>query len=404
VAWANQEYEERSPMALPETTTAILMGGIPAHNAALYHRMRFLVGDPTALIELAGAGGKPRTILILRDIELQRARQHARADQVACPADFTPPSGLSGDREIATAQAAAECLRRHGVDQVRADRSLPLLYAEIVRQEGILVECDRELGVIDRRAKDEQEIAWLQQSQYDTEQAMRMACEMIANAAVDDQGLLIMDGARLTAERVRAAIDRFLLDRGYANPPAIVAPGAQGADCHELGSGPIATGEPVIIDIFPRHRQTRYHGDCTRTVVHGTISEAVGRMHEAVLAAKQAAEGATRAGVTGEQVHVAVSNVMTRRGYRMGIPPDPECATHCAMTHGTGHGIGLDVHEPPLLDKNGPELVAGDALTIEPGLYCPQVGGVRVEDMVIVTPQGCHNLNTLPTGLDWRSE
>jgi Xaa-Pro aminopeptidase len=379
------------------------MGGVPALNAALYHRTRFLVGDPTAFIELVEADGGATTILILRDIELQRARHHARADQVACPADYIPPSGLSGDRETATAQAAAECLRRHGVQRVRADRSLPLLYAEIVRQQGILVDCDREMGVIDRRAKDEQEIAWLREAQHDTEQAIRMACEMIAGADADDEGWLIVDKERLTAERVRVAIDHFLLDRGYANPPAIVAAGPQGADCHELGSGPIATGQPVIIDIFPRHRQTRYNGDCTRTVVHGTIPEALKRMHEAVIAAKQAAEAATRAGVSGEHVHAAASDVITRRGYSMGISAgEDDAATRCAMTHGTGHGIGLDVHEPPLLDKNGPELVVGDALTIEPGLYCPAIGGVRVEDMVIVTAHGCENLNLLPMGLDWR--
>jgi Xaa-Pro aminopeptidase len=126
-------------------------------------------------------------------------------------------------------------------------------------------------------------------------------------------------------------------------------------------------------------------------------------MHEAVIAAKQAAEAATRAGVSGEHVHAAASDVITRRGYSMGISAgEDDAATRCAMTHGTGHGIGLDVHEPPLLDKNGPELVVGDALTIEPGLYCPAIGGVRVEDMVIVTAHGCENLNLLPMGLDWR--
>jgi Xaa-Pro aminopeptidase len=385
-----------------EPGTAVLMGGIPAYNAALYHRIRFLVGDPVVYIQWLDTTGKSRSLLILRDIELQRARRHARADDVAAPADFPPAGGLSGDRETATAQAAAECLRRHGIRRVFADRSLPLLYAEIVREQGIAVDCDRELGLTDRRSKDEQEIAWLREAQRDTEAAMRMACELIARADVDHQGMLVVDNEPLTAERVRGAIDHFLLERGYANPPAIVAAGPPGADCHELGKGPIATGQPVIIDIFPRHRQTRYNGDCTRTVVHGAIPDAVARMHEAVLAAKQAAERATRAGVSGEQVHQATSEVMIRRGFQMGLPAEGDSADRCAMTHGTGHGIGLDVHEPPLLDKNGPELVAGDALTIEPGLYCPQIGGVRVEDMVIVTRDGCENLNILPTGLDWR--
>jgi Xaa-Pro aminopeptidase len=338
----------------------------------------------------------------LRDIELHRAGQHARADQVACPADYAPAEGLSGDRETATAQAAAECLRRHGVRRVVADRSLPLIYADIARAAGIEVQCDWQLGVTDRRSKDEQEVQWLREAQADTERAMRMACEMVAHATADASGRLLVDGTALTAERLRAAIDHFLLDRGYANPPAIVAAGPQGADCHELGSGPIHTGQPVIIDIFPRNQITRYNGDCTRTVVHGAIPDELLRMHQAVVAAKQAAEAATRAGVTGEQVHEATCRTMLRHGYRMGLPGPDDPPTYCAMTHGTGHGIGLEVHEPPLLDKKGPPLLVGDALTIEPGLYCQQIGGVRVEDMVIVTADGCENLNTLPTGLgEW---
>ena len=150
-----------------EPAAAILMAGIPASNAALYHRIRFLVGDPAAYMQLLDSSGKAKSILILRDIELQRARRQARADQVAAPAEFAPESGLSGDRETATAQAAAECLRRHGIRRVWADRTLPLLFARIVQEAGMAVECDPELGVIDRRAKDEQEIAWLREAQRD---------------------------------------------------------------------------------------------------------------------------------------------------------------------------------------------------------------------------------------------
>jgi Xaa-Pro aminopeptidase len=388
-------------MAAAYARTAVVFGGIPALNGALYHRVRFLVGDPTALIELVDGAGEHYSVFILRDIELERARQFARADEVACPADYAPESGLSGDRETATAQAAAECLRRHAVRSVIADRTLPLIYADVIRRQGIDVECDWELGVADRRSKDEQEIAWLREAQADTEQAMQLACQMVARAHADRTGLLYVDGAVLTAERVRAAIDHFLLDRGCANPPSIVAAGPQGADCHDLGSGPIRSGQPVIIDIFPRNQRTRYNGDCTRTVVHGEVRDELRRMHAAVLEAKQAAERTARAGVTGEQVHVATCEVIERLGYGIGLPGAEDADSYCAMTHGTGHGIGLDVHEPPLLDKQGPTLLVGDALTIEPGLYCRAIGGVRVEDMVIVTASGCENLNRLPTGLEW---
>lgn len=382
-----------------QITTAIVMAGIPQTNASLYRRIRFLVGDPTALIEFHHADGRRQSLLILRDIEMARARQHAHVDRVACPADFTPPSGLSGDRETATAQAVAQCLRQAGVQEVIGDRTLPLIYADLVRDAGVQLRCDLELGVADRRQKDAQEIAWLREAQAATEGAMEMACRMVGRATADADGCLVFGGEALSSESVRQAIDLWLLARGYENPVSIVAGGPDGADCHHRGTGRLRTGQPVIIDIFPRNRDTLYYGDCTRTVVHGTISDDVRRMHQAVVAAKAAATATVRAGVTGEAVHQAALSVIQSHGFRFGRPQDGDDS--CAMTHGTGHGIGLDVHESPLLDINGPELVVGDALTIEPGLYDKRVGGVRVEDMVIVGVAGCESLNHLPEGLDW---
>jgi len=159
----------------------------------------------------------------------------------------------------------------------------------------------------------------------------------------------------------------------------------------------------VIIDIFPRNRQTLYNGDCTRTVVHGDTPPAIAEMHAAVREAKATATAAAWAGATGETVHRATIEAIRGRGYQVGLPPQDAPASYCALTHGTGHGVGLAVHEPPLLDFNGPELLAGDVVTIEPGLYRRDLGGVRIEDMVVITESGCENLNRLPEGLDWRS-
>ncbi len=381
-------------------TNATIMAGIPAINSALYRMLRFNVGDPVALIQIP-RDADTTSIFILRDIEMHRARKHARVDEIACPADFTPDSGLSGDRETATAQAAAECLVRNGITSVVADRTLPLIFAELIRQRGIDVVCDTDMGVSDRRAKDSQEIAWLQEAQTATETAMQMACQLIGRASVDANGILIHDGSPLTSERVRNAIDIKLLELGYSNVPSIVAGGSVGADCHDIGTGPLKTEEPVIVDIFPQNRTTLYNGDCTRTVVNGPVSEQLQKMHAAVYAAKLAGEATVKPGVTGEQVHKAVIATIQQHGFDVGIPDETMSDQYCAMVHGTGHGIGLDVHEPPLLDFKGPELVVGDALTIEPGVYSKAIGGIRIEDMVVVTPAGCDNLNRLPQGLTW---
>ena len=351
------------------STPTTIMAGIPAKNAALFHRLRFSVGDPVALIDVKGS-----STLILRDIEMHRAKQHARADNISCPADFEPENGLSGDRETATAQAAAEFLVQNGVSSVVADRTLPLIFAELIRQRGIEVQCDVDLGVSGRRAKDEQEIEWLRQAQRTTEGAIRLACERIANATANADGVLIHEAEPLTSERVRSEVDIWLMQQGFGTIPAIIAGGPQGADCHNLGTGPLYTGQPIIVDIFPEDRKSGYNGDCTRTVVNGDISDELQKMHTAVAEAKQAGQLATRAGVTGESVHQAVIDKIQEHGFKIGIPAENEPNEYCAMVHGTGHGIGLDVHEPPLLDFKGPELVRGDALTIEPGLYSNAIG------------------------------
>lgn len=381
-----------------DVTKAVVMAGVPNVNKSLYHAIRFNVGDPVGLV-ITQRGGAVHRLLIVRDIEMARAKQHAAADAVACPADYEPTGGLSGDRETATAQAVAEAVARAGCDRVIADRSLPLVFTDQLMGRAIAVAYDAALGVTERRAKDEQEIECLRAAQAVTEGAVRLACEMIAGATAERGGALVHDGAPLTAERVRSAIDMHLLEQGYRNPTSIIAPGPQGADCHRSGDGVIRTGEPVIVDVFPECRATRYNGDCTRTVVHGDVPDDIARMHATVVEAKAAATALVCAGATGEQVHHATQRVLEDHGYSMGFQSATSPTT---MPHGTGHGIGLDVHEPPLLDFKGPPLVVGDALTIEPGLYNKQLGGVRVEDMVIVTDRGCDNLNTLPEGLQWR--
>jgi len=380
--------------------TATILAGIPERNLSFYRTIRFRVTDPAALITLPGAG----STLIIRDIEMDRAKKHARADKVFCPRDFAPASGLSGDRETATAQSAAECLKRAGVQRVVTDRALPMIFAHFIAEAGIEVVCDPEMGVLERRSKDAQEVEFLRIAQHATEEAVELACRMVARASAKADGSLHLDNAPLTSERIKQEVDVWLLKRGYDNSPAIVAGGPQGADCHHRGSGTLRTEQPVIVDIFPRSRETLYNGDCTRTVVHGkpgNIPDPVREMHEAVLEAKRAAISATKAGVTGEQVHEATTKVITSRGYKMGLPGPSDPPSYCTMAHGTGHGVGLEVHEPPLLDKGGPALVVGDCLTIEPGLYSHAIGGIRVEDMVIVRQHDCENLNTLHEGLSW---
>lgn len=382
-------------------TSAKLLSGVPGINKAVFWRIRFHAHDPASVIEL----GDGRTVVILRDVELARAAEQIKADEVRVYEDFAPEGGLSGDREIRAAQATAECLAREGVREVTADRSLPLLVAEEIRARGIGVVCDPSLGVLGRRMKTDDEVECLRRAQRATEDVIEWACTTIARAKAMKGGVLEdpeAPGEALTSEHMRRRIEGRLMDAGLAGEHSIVAGGPGGSDCHFGGAGELRTGEPVIVDVFPRDLETGYHGDCTRMVVHGDVPDAVARMHAAVAEAKRVGIAATRAGATGEGVHRAVIGVIEGAGYSMGFPPAGAADGFCSMPHGTGHGLGLDLKEPPLLDLGGPELVVGDAVTVEPGLYMLGVGGMRLEDLVIVREGGCENLNTLPDGLAWR--
>lgn len=386
-------------------TTATLLSGPPDVNKNLRRVTTLGVHDPVSYITLASG----RRVMIVRDVELPRARAAGRAEAVHAYEDFPPTvdgaaGPLSGDREVRASQATAECLVRHGVTRVTADRSLPLLVADEVRARGIEVVCDRQMGVRERRMKDRAEVEAMRAAHGIAESAVRAACELIARAEAAGDGTLLdptRPGEPLTSERVMALITVHLAERGAVSDGHIVAGGADGGDCHEHGRGVLRTGELIIVDVFPRHTASGYHGDCTRTVVHGRVPAEAARMHAAVAEAKAAAFAATRVGATGEDVHRAVMRVMASHGYPMGFPPAGAPKGFCSMPHGTGHGLGLDLKEPPLLDLGGPELLDGDAVTIEPGLYALGFGGVRLEDLVIVRPGGVENLSTLPEGLAW---
>lgn len=378
---------------------AAILAGYADKNASLFRRLGVPLGDPAAWIEIDG-----RRIGLVRDLEMDRVRAAQRVDEVTCPAEHPPGVGLSADRETATAEAATEILRTAKVEQVRVDRSLPYIFAWHLQQAEIVVNYDDQLGVIDRRPKSDLELQFLADAQAVTEDVMRWTCERIARCDVgrDEYGrddALIDDGAVLTSERVRAMVAIEFLKRDFTmSHGAIVATLPLVADCHHRGSGNLYSGHPIIVDLFPCDERTRYWGDCTRTIVHGKVPDVVTKMHAAVVEAKAAATALLVNGNTAQQVHRASEAVLIAHGYptSRGKPTDGP-----SIQHGTGHGIGLDVHEPILLDEGGGELIEHEVFTIEPGLYGRDCGGVRVEDMLVVMKDQPRNLNRLPETLTW---
>jgi Xaa-Pro aminopeptidase len=271
-------------------------------------------------------------------------------------------------------------------------------YADELRARGFRVEPDGKLFAGLRRVKTEEEVSHIEEAQRAVEEACAHAVEILEEAEVSDDGTLFWHGEPLTSEILRSEIDVELLRRGCTSDEGtIAAGGAQAADPHERGSGPLRAGETIILDIFPRDGESRYYADMTRTFVKGEPNEGLQEMYDAVLEAQETALSMIRAGVNGRDVHEKVSDILHDRGYKTGKhdqrPGEPLTE---GFFHGTGHGVGLEVHEAPRVSTADEELKVGDVVTVEPGLYEPGVGGVRIEDLVVVTEDGCRNLTRFP--------
>jgi len=225
------------------------------------------------------------------------------------------------------------------------------------------------------------------------------AAERVLKASTIKSGKLVFDGAVLTSERLKLAIETACLEAGSVSFNTIAAGGDQGCDPHHRGSGPLRANELIIVDVFPRVNDTGYHGDMTRTFLRGEASDAQRKLVTAVRDAQRAALKAIRTGVPGKTVHAAVTTVFTERGFETKHGPQGSVG----FFHGTGHGLGLAVHEPPRMNGTAETpLKAGTVVTVEPGLYYPGIGGCRIEDVVQVTDRGVKMLSRYGYGWELR--
>jgi Xaa-Pro aminopeptidase len=217
---------------------------------------------------------------------------------------------------------------------------------------------------------------------------MKIATELIKKSTVNGN-VLMEKGEILTSDRIKAYIEHALIDAGCTcdGGEPIVACGKRTADPHFSGSGPLFANEPIIIDIFPRLKTERYCADMTRTAVKGQPEKEIKEMYEAVLAAQNSALALVKEGITCREVHNSVCDLFEEKGYETIRKRSKK-----GFIQSTGHGVGLDLHENPHVGDNETVLRKGNVTTLEPGLYDPEVGGVRLEDMVLVLKNGCENL------------
>lgn len=333
--------------------------------------------------------------ILTNELEYGRAKSESRADSVAVGSayDMRELREQYGPTE-AKNRVLQSFLADHDCTAVSVDGRFPLAVADGLRELGVDVVVADEDPIGDIRAvKTDEEVEWIHDVQRANQRSMATAEELLREADVSD-GTLIYEGEPLTSERVKEEIEVALLREGCALDETIVACGADAAEPHNRGSGPLKAGEPIIIDIFPRDKETKYHGDMTRTFVKGEPSENAREWYDLTREAFEAALDAVEPGATGEDVYNATCDVYEDAGERT-LRANP--GTETGFIHSTGHGVGLDVHEGPRVGMGAnEELQPGHVITIEPGLYDPAVGGVRIEDMVVVTKDGYRNLTDYP--------
>jgi Xaa-Pro aminopeptidase len=369
---------------------ALLLVGDSERSADLLYSTGFRAPDPYVFLWT-----RHERLVMVSDLELDRARAQARVDRVLASAQIEAGLRQRGVNEPGSEEVLVALLAALAVQRVRVPAEFPLGLAEALRRAGVGVEVAPSPLFPERQRKSEAEIAAVEHALRAAEAAMAAAVGMIRSAQARPDGLWL-DGAQLTSERVRRTIHRELLDWDCSATGTIVAGGDQGCDPHQEGHGPLRAGESIIIDIFPRSQTSGYFGDLTRTVVWGQAPPALRRLFATVRQGQELALTRIQDGAVGRHVHQAVVDLFAEAGY-----PTGERDGHMeGFFHGTGHGLGLEIHEAPRIGSRGTALSSGQVVTVEPGLYYPGVGGVRLEDVVVVRPGGCQNLTRCPTVLE----
>lgn len=336
--------------------------------------------------------------VLTSSLEYTRAKDDSTADRVIRYAEYGYREHVERtDRDRAKALVLTEYLAENEIETVWVNAEFPLGVAKTIESAGFTLQLDEVDRVAQLRLrKTPEEINHIEQTQRATEKAMAEAEAMLRDARVEGDVLVLGDDV-LTSERIRQRIEMTLIEHGCVLDNCLVCCGADAARAHEIGSGPIRPDINVTIDIFPIHKQSRYAADMTRTFVKGTAPDKIAGWYETVEEAHATALDVIGPGVTGSAVHDAVCDIFEAAGYPT-LRTDER--TEDGFFHSTGHGIGLEVHEGPSLGPDGTTLEPGNVVTVEPGLYEQGYGGVRIEDLVVVTEDGMCNLTDYHTTLE----
>jgi Xaa-Pro aminopeptidase len=376
--------------------TDVLIFGDTMRHPELRHEVPLMLGDPFLYAEKEG-----RAHIVITDFEWPRLQE------AGVEAELISPFALGIDELLVSGkkywqialEMALRGVKHIGVASAVVPHTFPLQLATFLGDNGVELTPDREFFDSRRRVKNETELAGIRRAQRAAEAGMDAARDLFRRAE-QSNGSLLVDGSPLTSERVKLAIQDAFAQHGCTSEEFIVSHGAQSAIGHDMGSGAIRPGEPIVIDLWPKDAETACYADMTRTYCIGDVPEELRDYHRIVKESLDRSLQEVRAGVNGADVFAASCEPFHREGHRTLLNKEPGEVVEDGYFHSLGHGVGLDVHEQPGLARAGEDLVAGDVVTLEPGLYRRGWGGCRLEDLVLVTRNGAETLTQYPYDLE----
>ncbi len=368
----------------------LMMYAASEHDSNLYYAVKFSVPDPFPYFRVGG-----KDIILMSDLELGRAQKQAKVDEVLSYSDIQLKARAAGTEKPGVADVTAFFLKSKKARKVLVPDNFNVGLADALRKRGIDVESKPDPFFEERVSKSKEEVKMITQSLRHTEAAIHKLEDLLRASKIVGKKIFYR-GQWVTSELLKKVLNVSMMENNCVGSHTIVASGNQGCDPHNEGTGTVWAHQSLIVDVFPRSGDTFYYADITRTFVKGKASPALKAQYEAVKVAQEKGIRMVAPGVNGKDVHNAIRRDMESKGYKT----ERRNGTMVGFFHGTGHGLGLDVHEPPRVNASDHVLKKGEVVTVEPGLYYPGVGAVRIEDLLVVTPKGHQNLTVYPKKLE----
>ncbi|MCK9589858.1 MAG: Xaa-Pro peptidase family protein [Terrimicrobiaceae bacterium] len=336
-----------------------------------------------------------RRLLLLSDLEFDRGRQQAKVDRVDSFSEIEEKARDGKKKKPAYARVIAAWLRANKTRGVVVPADFPLGLSRLLKKEGVRLKPAKGSFFPEREKKSLREIHAIEAAIRIAEAGMARAIDVLKSAVPRKDGCLVLGRRILTSEILRAEIETTIVRAGgEARGDTIVAGGNQACDPHERGTGPLRANELIVLDIFPRDARSGYYGDITRTVVRGKATDDRRKLWETCLTGQAMALEKMKPGNQGAAIHDSIKEYFADQGY----PTEIREGRWQGFFHGTGHGLGLEVHEAPRFAAA--TFLPGQVITIEPGIYIPGIGGVRHEDVALITRRGPRLLTKAPKPLE----